>query len=92
MFLALLSCLPLSFPGNVQDTISINQVLSNKNLISYNKFVQVQGPRAVSRRWAWRGTGMGTDTGGLQFTEVQAGTGPDRGCLTLSFDPRENRE
>ena len=32
----------LSFTGNQQvDTVSISQVLSNENLISYNKFVQV---------------------------------------------------
>lgn len=60
-------CLPFtswssSFPGNEQvNTISINQVLSNENLISYNKFVQVQGPGLVSGRWAWLGTEMGME-------------------------------
>ena len=39
--------LPLSFTGNQEvNTVSISQVLSNRNLISYNKFVQVPGPRA----------------------------------------------
>lgn len=55
LFLPLPLRLSLSFTGNVRvNTISINQVLSNENLISYNKFVQVQGPWAVSRRWTWR--------------------------------------
>ena len=41
---ALPSGLSLPFSGSVQvNTISINQVLSDENLISYNKFVQVQG-------------------------------------------------
>ena len=38
------SSVGLSLTGDKQiSTVSINQVLSNANLISYNKFVQVQG-------------------------------------------------
>lgn len=62
LFLPLPLRLSLSFTGNVRvNTISINQVLSNENLISYNKFVQVQGPWAVSRRWAGLEAGMGKE-------------------------------
>lgn len=62
LFLPLPLRLSRSFTGNVRvNTISINQVLSNENLISYNKFVQVQGPWAVSRRWAGLGAGMGKE-------------------------------
>lgn len=66
--------LPLSFTGNQEvNTVSISQVLSNGNLISYNKFVQVPGPQARrGGRHGWgRGCGQMSEAHGLgQLREV----------------------
>lgn len=74
------SNISLSLSGDEPvNTVSINQVLSNANLISFNKFVQVQG---CEEKVGMAGDSKGDRVRGSGSVKAQAGTGPDRGAPT----------